>query len=400
MKRLQAYKFRLKTNGQHDREMKSIAGAQRFVFNKALALSNRYYRRFKQSAGYVNLANQLPKWKKLHPFLKQIPSQTLQQSLKDLDRAFTNFFKSNADFPRFKKKGISTSFRYPQGVKLEQNNNRIYLPKVGYLRYINSRLVEGLVKNVTISKKNEFWHISIQTEREVQEQLHPSTSAIGIDVGINRFAALDDESYFKPVNALKNNLVKLAKYQRAVSRKVKFSKNWMKAQRKVSKLHTSIANVRQDFLHQTSNEISKNHALIFIEDLKVVNMSKSAKGDSEHPGRMVKQKSGLNRSILDQSWGEFRRQLEYKSNWLGGEVIAVNPRNTSRTCPSCYHISKDNRKTQALFLCIACGYTHNADVVGAINIKRAGHAQMACVVNGALMPSATGTRRSELSLTT
>jgi putative transposase len=124
--------------------------------------------------------------------------------------------------------------------------------------------------------------------------------------------------------------------------------------------------------------ISKNHAIVFIEDLKVSSMSRSASGTQEEPGRTVAAKSGLNKSILDQGWGEFRRQLEYKQVWRGGYVIAVPPQYTSQTCPACGHVAKENRQTQAVFNCVACGFFENADLVGAINIRAVGHTVLAC----------------------
>jgi putative transposase len=135
--------------------------------------------------------------------------------------------------------------------------------------------------------------------------------------------------------------------------------------------------------------------MVCIEDLQVRNMSKSAAGTAAAPSRNVKAKSGLNKSILDQGWFEFRRQLDYKLAWRGGHLIAVPPQNTSRTCPACGHMSADNRRTQARFECVACGLEENADVVGAINVLRAGHARLACEVSGAVMPPAAGTRRSD-----
>jgi putative transposase len=123
-------------------------------------------------------------------------------------------------------------------------------------------------------------------------------------------------------------------------------------------------------------DISKNHAFVCVEDLQISNMSRSAKGAGA--GRRVKQKSGLNRAILDQGWGNFRRQLAYKVAWNGGIFLAVDPKNSSRTCPACRHVSPNNRKTQANFVCVACGYTHHADVVGAINILERGHRLLAC----------------------
>ena len=252
------------------------------------------------------------------------------------------------------------------------------MPKLGWLRYRNSRDVLGEVKNVTVSQSCGKWFVSIQTGREVVHPLPTATTAIGIDVGIARFATMSDASFLEPLNSFKKHQQRLAKYQRRMSRKVKFSNNWKKARARVQKIHTHIANARKDYLHKATTTISHNHALVCIEDLQVRNMSKSAKGNSEKHGKMVKQKSGLNRSILDQGWGEFRRQLEYKMAWQGGILLAVPPHNTSRTCPCCGHIAKENRLTQARFACVDCGFEENADVVGAINILERGHRLLAC----------------------
>ncbi len=143
-------------------------------------------------------------------------------------------------------------------------------------------------------------------------------------------------------------------------------------------LHSRIANIRRDYLHKVTTTISKNHAMIVIEDLKVSNMSKSTAGTVSQPGRNVRAKSGLNRSILDQGWYEMRRQLEYKQLWRGGQVLAVPPAYTSQRCACCGHTAKENRLTQSKFVCRACGYTANADVNGARNILAAGHAVLAC----------------------
>ena len=124
--------------------------------------------------------------------------------------------------------------------------------------------------------------------------------------------------------------------------------------------------------------ISQNHAIVCIEDLQIRNRSKSSKGSVEQHGKQVKQNSGLNRAILDQGWGEFRRQLDYKLAWRGGHLIAVPPHNTSRTCPACGHVSKDNRRSQAQFACVACGSQNHADVVGAINVLERGHRLLVC----------------------
>jgi putative transposase len=378
MIRRQAYKFQLKTNLSQARQMRSFAGACRFVFNQALALQKAKYEAGNKKLSYADLCAELLTLKSSNPWLGESPSQTLQQSLKDLERSYKNFFAKRADFPRFKKKGLSSSFRFPQGCKLDQANNRIFLPKLGWIHYRNSREVLGEVKNVTVSHSCGHWYISVQTEREVSDVIHPSTSAIGVDMGIAQFATLSNGHVFAAVNSFKQKQKQLARYQRAFSRKVKFSQNWKKQKSKIGKLHQTIANIRKDYLHKTTTIISQNHAMIVIEDLQVKNMSKSASGNLNKPGHHVKAKSGLNRSILDQGWFEFRRQIEYKQVWRGGDVLAVPPQYTSQRCSCCGTVSKENRQSQAKFACIACGYQANADVNAAMNILAAGHAVLAC----------------------
>lgn len=360
--------------------MRRFAGACRFVFNKSLALQSENYEAGNKFLPYVKMAAWLVEWKKAPEtqWLKDSPSQPLQQALKDLERAYKNFFQKRASFPRFKKRGHSDSFRYPQGVKLDQANNRISLPKLGWIRYRNSREVVGEVKNVTVSQSCGKWYVSIQTECEIAESQHQSTSMVGLDVGVAKLATLSDGTVFEPVNSFKSNHKKLAKLQREMSRKVKFSNNWNKAKRKVQALHSRIANIRRDYLHKVTTTISKNHAMIVIEDLKVANMSKSAAGTVSQHGRNVRAKSGLNRSILDQGWFELRRQLEYKQLWRGGQVLVINPAYTSQKCACCGHTAKENRLSQSKFECQSCGYTANADVNGARNILAAGHAVLAC----------------------
>jgi putative transposase len=401
MQRLQAFKYELMPNGQQERQMRRFAGSCRFVFNKALALQKERYEQGEKKLGYAGLCKLLTEWRNSAEtvWLADAPVHPLQQTLKDLERAYANFFAKRADFPRFKKKGLSDSFRYPdpKQIKLDQANSRIFLPKLGWLRYRNSRDILGAAKNITVLANGGKWFVSIQTEREVEQPVHPATSIIGIDVGITRFATLSDGSHIEPLNTFRKHQQRLARYQRAMSRKTKFSSNWKKAKARVQKIHTRIANVRKDFLHKTTTTISKNHAIVCIEDLQVRNMSKSAAGSSDSPGRNVKAKSGLNKSILDQGWFEFRRQLEYKQVWLGGDVLAVPARNTSRTCPACGHVSADNRQTQAKFACVECGYENNADMVGAINVLERGHRLLAC---GELAQSGRSVKQEPAEATT
>ncbi|MEO6320228.1 MAG: transposase [Polaromonas sp.] len=386
MQRLQAYKYELMPNGQQQRDMRRFVGACRFVFNKALAMQKTHFEAGGKFMGYVAMAKHLTAWRNGSetPWLKEAPCHPLQHALKDLERAYKNFFAKRADFPCFKRKGSGESFRYPdpKQIKFDPANGRIFLPKLGWLRYRNSRDALGLLRNVTVSQSGGKWFASIQTLREVEQPLPTSTSAIGIDVGIARFATMSDGSYIAPLGSFKKHQQRLARYQRRMSRKVKFSCNWKKEKAKVQRIHARIANARKDFLHKATTAISQNHALVCIEDLQVKNMSRSSKGNSEQHGKRVKQKSGLNRAILDQGWGEFRRCLAYKVEWNGGMLLAVPAHNTSRTCPGCAHVSKDNRLTQAKFLCVECGYENNADVVAAINVLERGHRLSACGEEG------------------
>ncbi len=399
MQRLQAFKFELRPNGEQQCKLRCFAGSCRFVFNKALALQKAQYAENKTKLSYTDLCKLLTGWKKSKAtqWLSETPSQPLQQAIKDLERGYKNFFEKRANHPRFKKKGQSDSFRYPQGCRLDQANNRVFLPKLGWMRYRHSRDVLGTVKNVMVSGKQGKWFVSIQTERAVQAPVHPSTAIVGIDMGITRFATLSDGSFFAPLNSFKRQEKSLVKAQRAVSRKQKFSNNWKKAKVKVQKIHAQVGNARRDYLHKATTTISQNHAMVCLEDLQVRNMSRSASGTTDTPGKHVRAKSGLNKTILDQGWFEFRRQLGYKLTWNGGQLVAVPPRNTSRTCPCCGHVSEANRKSQARFVCMACGFEEHADLVGAINVLRAGHARLACEVSGAVMPPAAGTHRSDSS---
>jgi putative transposase len=378
MQRLQAYKFELRPDGAQRRLLRRFAGSCRYVYNRALALQKARYERAEKKLGYAGLCKELTAWRNEARWLGEAHSQILQQALKDLERAYRNFFEKRAAFPRFKKKGRGESFRFPQGTRLDQRSDRIYLPKLGWVRYRNSRAVPGKVCNVTASLSGGRWLISIQTRREDAPRIHPATGAVGIDMGVARFATLSDGTVYEPLNSFKHHQRRLAHYQRMMSRRGKLGKNWQKARRKVQKVYARIGNCRRDYLHKATTAISKNHAMVCLEDLKVRNMSRSAAGSLESPGRNVRAKSGLNRSILDQGWFEFRRQLQYKLGWNGGMLIVVPPHNSSRECPACGHSEAANRTTQAQFRCVECGFSENADRVGAINILARGHRVAAC----------------------
>lgn len=279
MKRLQAYKFEITPNGEQIRMMRKYAGNARKVWNLALDRQEKNHAAGEKFTGAKGMNYWIPEWKKEFPFLCESPAQTLQQVMENLAKGYEKFFKKTTDHPVFKKKGKSAdSFRFPEPKQftVDQGNSRIKLPKLGWIRYRNSRAILGSPKNITVSAKAGKWFFSVQTEREVDQPFHPATSMIGIDVGITRFATLSDATYIEPLSAFRKHEVKLAKYQRRMSRKIKFSSNWKKAKARIQEIHNRIGNVRNDFLHKSTTTISKNHAIVCIEDLQVGNMSRSA----------------------------------------------------------------------------------------------------------------------------
>ena len=409
MKINKAYKFRLEPNAEQEFILNNLVGSARFVWNQVLAVSFEMFAK-NEFINATNLVNKIMDIK-ANPefaFLKTSSNAvSLQQKIRDLASAWSRFFDSKvharlkenkkkpkkpkffklADgteiqlrplMPRFKRKSDGCdSIRLVQFDKYcRVEGNRVKLPNgVGFVKFRKSQDILGIIKNVTISKKSGHWYVSFGTERELEQNpIHPSKTAVGIDLGVAKLIATSDGQVIKPKNSFKANQIKLAALQRQLSRKVLFSQNWKKQNSKIQKLHHHIANIRHDYLHKITTTISKNHAMIACEDLKVANMSKSASGSVEKKGKNVKAKSGLNKSILDQGWGMMVNMLEYKQQWQGGLLIKVNPRYTSQTCFNCQHIAKENRQTQSKFECVKCMYVANADVNAARNILAAGHA--------------------------
>jgi putative transposase len=387
MKIQQAYKFKLRPKESSEAAMLRMIGSCRFVWNKLLALNLARLRRGQRVLHWVAMANLLPKMKDIWPWLRSDAyNHNLQQICRRLSESFKRMFtkgtKHSGRKPRFKRKNQICSARFPLPMRID--GNRIKVPKIGWIKFHKSREIVGTIKNATIRKESTGWFVSIQTEREVDDPIHSSISEIGIDVGAVRFATFSDGSYVEPINAFKSLQNKLAKAQRLLSRKVKFSSNWKKQNQAVSRVHSKIANIRRDFLHKLSTSISDSQAVVYVEDLKVSSMSRSAKGTVGNPGKNVKAKSGLNRAILDQGWSMFRDMLAYKLAWRGGKLVAVPPAYTSQRCPECGHVAKENRKSQSSFCCVVCSHSANADDVGAVNILRAG--QTLCGA-GVLVPA-------------
>jgi putative transposase len=380
-----AFKFRLKPSDDQLQKMHEYSGHCRFLWNKLLSMNLERLEN-KQKLIWYREADYFSKlWKQSeeYGFLKEVPSHCLQQKMKDLDKAFKDAFDKKQPLkriPKFKRRGLNDSFRFPEPKHIQVENRRIKIPKLGWMGFHKSQSIEGTIKNATITRCAGKWYISIQVEQEVNQQAHPADGAIGIDLGIKKFVACSDGSYFDSANAFKKLRSKLANSQRCLAKKKKFSENWKKQKRKIQKIHSKICNIRRDFQHKLSTNLSKNHAMIVTEALKISNMSKSNSGTIETPGKNVRAKSGLNKAILDQGWSEFKRQIKYKLEWLGGVYVEVNPSYTSQKCSSCLTVDKKNRpeSNRSKFCCVGCGHIENADINAAKNILAAGHVVLAC----------------------
>ena len=373
-----AFRFRLAPTGEQAAVMRRTAGAVRFIWNSALALQKSRLDRRAGVLSYAALCKELTAARNDAElaFLAEVHSKPQQQVLKDLARAFKDFFARQKGFPRFKKKGRHDSFRHPERVVV--CGRHVSIPGIGKVRFRKSRDIEGTIKNATVSRRGEHWFVSLQTEIALPDAVHPSRSEVGIDLGVKKFCALSDRTVIEAPSYFRRLEARLAREQWKLARKKKFSSNWKKQQARIARLHIRIADARGDFLHKQSTTISKNHAMVVMEDLKVSNMTASAAGTVVRPGKNVKAKSGLNKAILDQGWYEFRRQLEYKQSWRGGRFTLVPPHYTSQKCSVCGHIAADNRRSQSCFACVACGYRDDADTNAAINILAAGRAASVC----------------------
>ena len=400
MKRIQAFKFRLVPTLEQESLLSRHAGCVRFVWNKALDLQTRRLEAGIPLLSYGDMAKLLTLWRSSeeYGFLSNGPVHPQQQTLKNLDRSVREALdRTNPKrFARFKRKGEGDSLRYPDPLQIKLDlstkdptgrnvHPRIFLPKVGWVKVRVSRQIEGDLRNATVTRKAGLWSVSLQTEADVPEPEIRMPPEIGLDLGIVTFATTSDGPRIHPspeiLEAMRRAEARLRWEQRKLSRKYRKgpkSHNFRKQKIRVARAHERVANMRRDFLHKASTTIGETQAVVYVEDLKIRNMTGSARGTAENPGRKVRQKSGLNRSLLSQGWGTFLSLLEYKLSRRGGRLVRVDPRYTSQTCSACGHVSPENRKTQEAFVCVACGHAENADANAARNILRAGQARSAC----------------------
>jgi len=354
---MNTYKFKiLPTRAQQDR-LDQMFGCSRFVWNYFLDLNNKIYLEAKEKdlkkkhLNYYDCANQLTDLKKKNEWLKEANSQSLQQTLKDLDTSYNRFFKKQSGFPNFKSKKNRQSFRIPQFFEL--NENQISFPKFKEgIKTIVHREIKGNIKYAAISKtKTEKYFVSITTDYEVKKK-RTSNNSIGIDLGIEDFAVSSDGKKYNL--ELKRNDSKIKFLHRKLSKKKNGSNNKKKARLQLALQYEKAENRKQDFQHKLSDKLCKENKLIAIEDLNIKGMVKN---------------HCLAKSISNQSWYSFITKLEYKSERYSGKIEKTNrfyP--SSKTCSNCGYINQDLTLKNREWTCKECGVKHDRDILASQNI--------------------------------
>ncbi|MBC8336901.1 MAG: transposase [Anaerolineales bacterium] len=348
------FKYRIYPNQEQQRKLAVQFGHARYIYNWGLGQSQDKY------PGYNHLAKQLPILKKTSEttWLKEAHSQVLQQSLKDLDRAFQNFFAKRGGYPHFKSKRAKQSARYPQPKEswIAPDGRRIQLSKVGHVRLVLHRPLEGVMKNVTVSRtRSGRYFVSIQVEIEMATPIFAG-GAVGLDLGLREFATLSTGEKIAPPQYYRKAQKKRRRLARQLSRKKLGGHNHEKARLRLARLDEKISNQRRDFHHKLSRMLVEENQFIGLEDLNVRGML------ANHH---------LAKSIGDAGWSAFVTMLGYKGEWYGCQVEKVSrwyP--SSKTCSVCGTKMEAMPLNVRIWQCPMCGTVHDRDVNAAINILK------------------------------
>ncbi|MFE5588623.1 RNA-guided endonuclease InsQ/TnpB family protein, partial [Kitasatospora sp. NPDC056531] len=375
---LSGRRYRLELTGDQAELCETFGSICRSVWNTALE-QRREYRRRGAWMNYVPQAAELAEAKREFPWLADAPSTVLQQTLRDLDRACREHGTFKVRWRSVRR--WSPSFRFPAGnlITVERIGptwGRVKLPKLGWVRFRWSRPLGGEVRSATVTRQGRHWFVSFLVEDgKITPETHvmPST-AVGIDRGVKVAATTSEGRFHDRAFATPGEMARLRRLQQKLSRQKKGSNRRRATVTAINQITGRVRNRRADFCAWTANRITGRAALVVLEDLRTRNMTASAAGTIEQPGRNVRQKAGLNRAILDKGWHLLELALRNAARHTGSSVVLVNPAYTSQTCHACGHCAPENRESQAVFRCAACGHRDHADVNAAKNIKAAGQA--------------------------
>jgi putative transposase len=372
------YKFRLEPTDQQKILLNKHFGSIRWAYNYFLNQRKEYYQENKKSLNYNKQSSILTQLKQNEntSWLKEINSQSLQYSLKCLDISYNNFFRSSAKFPRFKSKRNKNTFTIPQFINIK--NDLLLIPKFREgIRMIMERQIKGIIKHCSITKTpTDKYFVSILVEKEYLS-VQKTNKSVGIDLGIKDFLITSDGTKTKNHRFLKHYERLLKLNQQSLSRKIKGSNHYERQQLKVARIYEKITNSRMDLIHKTTNNLIKNYDVIYLEDLNIKGMSHKCKSKQDENGKYLANgqstKSGLNKSILDVSWGKFIDTLEYKASWNDKQVIKISrwyP--SSKTCSCCGWINQDLKLENRSWTCSKCNTILDRDVNAAKNILKEG----------------------------
>lgn len=375
MKINKAYKFRLYPTEAQIKYIEGCFNACRYVYNVSLDCEQQLYLLgAKSNLSAFGLNYHLKYYKISSPWLKEYDSCAFVYEMENLANAYQKFFKKEGSYPKFKRKIDKQSFRTRGAIELFDNH--IKIPKVNskiFYKKHNNLIVEGKIKQFTISRENNQYYVSVMTEFEKDIQPVQIKKEVGIDFGVKSFLTFDNGEKVDNPKFLKDNSEHLQKLSQAVSRKVRGSKNHIKAKQKKAKLDLKIKNKRNYFLHNVSTDLVRNYDRIYMEDLNIKGMSASAKGTVETPGKNVAQKSGLNKAILDTGFGMFQNMISYKTKFSGKEVVKVNRFfASSKICSNCGNKNTDLKLSDRIWTCSNCNESLDRDENAAKNIKAEG----------------------------
>lgn len=371
------FRFRLYPTTRQSDALSQMLRDHCTMYNAALQERRDAYTTRKRSVRYGDQSAQLKEIRADEQYSRWSFSSQ-QQTLKRLDKAFQAFFRrvkrgEAPGYPRFKphQRFDTVTFVHGDGGAYLPDDARVRMQGIGHVKVYQHRPVRGRVKQFSVTREGRHWYVSVICT-DVPTQVRPLTGAVvGIDRGVTHLLADSDGGFVANPRHYAVARDRLATAQRNLSRKKRGSARRRKAAQRVAAAHRKVRNSRRDCLHKLSRRLVDTYDLLALEDLKVINMTRSAKGTVDNPGTNVAAKSGLNKSIFDAGWGVLQNMLLYKAEDAGVEVVLVNPRNTSRRCHACGHTSADNRQGE-VFLCQSCGHSAHADTNAARNILRLG----------------------------